>query len=431
VLFSVWVVLFVLALVYIGRYSLTNPYVDEWDFIPVLLELEPAGPWLWELHNEHRFPLPRAVYIGLFRLTGDLRVGCLVSLLAMSLLAAGMMRLARQVRGRASICDAVFPLMLMHVGAGENLYMGYQMCFMLMTVLAGGLLAVMARTSADASHFRIGLLATVLGWLLLTCGAGGLAYGVAAAAWSVLLAIRGRMAIPNRLLLVALALTTPAYIVAYSQGYVRPSHHPESAGIYESIRVGLQSQAMALGPSGGGLWPFSGVAILIVGLLVIVLLVRMTFRKVFDHRAAGLLMFVIAGAALAFGIGWGRSGFHNDMGLAWRYGWITVPPILAAYFAWLLRGGRVSQDGPFVLFVAMLVFMPVNEFSGFWDAEQKVRVHERAWEEDVRAGSTATEVTNRRIPEDQAGARPRIARMMRLMRDHRYTYYESLGRESP
>ena len=28
------------------------------------------------------------------------------------------------------------------------------------------------------------------------------------------------------------------------------------------------------------------------------------------------------GWRLAFGIGWGRSGFHDDMGFAWRYGWL-------------------------------------------------------------------------------------------------------------
>ena len=61
----------------------------------VLLGDEPGGPWLWQLHNEHRFPLPRIVYLGLYRLTGDLRAGCYVSFLGMSLLAAGLMHLAR------------------------------------------------------------------------------------------------------------------------------------------------------------------------------------------------------------------------------------------------------------------------------------------------------------------------------------------------
>src|SRR4051812_24157472 len=196
VLFALWLALFAAGLVYVGRYALTNPYVDEWTFVPVLLGDKPAGPWLWELHNEHRFPLPRLIYIGLFRLTGDLRAGCLISLIGISLVAAGLMHLARRVRGRASLADAVFPLLLMHVGQGENLYMGYQLAFMLTAALAAGLLAVVvwpepeasaraeAPALADASgsgSFRRALLTTLLGWLLLTCGAAGLAFGVAAA----------------------------------------------------------------------------------------------------------------------------------------------------------------------------------------------------------------------------------------------------------
>jgi hypothetical protein len=134
--------MFVPGLVYVSRYALTNPYVDEWHFIPVLLGDEPSLPWLWTLHNEHRFPLPRLIYLSLFHLTGDLRTGCYASFLAISTLAIGLMRLARGIRGRASLCDAVFPLMLMHVGQDENLYMGYQLCFMLVTLLACGLLAL-------------------------------------------------------------------------------------------------------------------------------------------------------------------------------------------------------------------------------------------------------------------------------------------------
>jgi hypothetical protein len=254
---------------------------------------------------------------------------------------------------------------------------------------------------------------------------------VAAAAWVTLLAILARIPLAGRLTLLALALVTPAYIVLYSQGYVRPSHHPESAGVYESLRVALQAQAMAFGPSGGGMWPSIGVVILFVGLSVLAHLIRPTFRAGLDLRAAGLLLFVLAGGALAFGIGWGRSGFHNDMGLAWRYGWITFPSVAAAYFTWLSYRSKVSTYGPWVLLIAAAIMTPANEVSGFWQGERGVRANEQAWEADVRAGLTADEVAERHIPPGQAGWRPHVARMMRIMRDHDYAYYGSLGREAP
>jgi hypothetical protein len=415
-------------LVYVSRYALTNPYVDEWAFVPVLFGERPAGPWLWELHNEHRFPLPRVIYLGLFRLTGDLRLGCFVSLLGISLVAAGLMRLARAVRGRAHLADAAFPLLLMHTGQGENLYMGYQMVFMLTAALAAGLLAVIVRTG-DGSWYRGGIQATVLGWLLLMCGAAGLAYGAAAAAWVAVLAVRGGMAGWQRIVLASLAALTPLYIAVYFDGYVRPSHHPPSAGLDESVRVGLQAQAMALGPAATGLWRAIGVAILLVGAAVAAQLAARLRPD--GPRAVGLLLFLGAAAAVAFGIGWGRSGFLDDMGFAWRYGWITAPAVWAGYFTWLLWGGRVSVYGPLAVFAAAVGMAPINSVSGFRDAENKVRPAERAWEADVRAGVPAGRLVETHFGEYGPAARAEVVEAVRVMRAHRYTYYESLGAEEP
>lgn len=451
-LYVLWLVLFATGLVYVFRYALTNPFVDEWAFVPVWFGEKPVGPWLWELHNEHRFPLPRLVYIGLFRLTGDLRAGCLVSLIGISLVAAGLMHLARQVRGRASLTDSVFPLLLMHVGQGENLYMGYQLAFMLTAAPAAGLLAVIvwpgARSGGEGGGLRVALapasvfgsfhravLATLLGWLLLTCGAAGIAYGVAAAGWVLIIALFGRVDSWKRAILIALTLVTPAYVVVYMQGYVRPSHHPPSAGVVESARIGLEAQSMAFGPAAGGLWQFAGsvvgIALLVVGLAVVARLVTHVVRSHGDPGSIGLLLYVGAAAVVAFGIGWGRSGFHNDMGLAWRYGWITAPAIWAAYFTWLSRGGNVSRYGPAALATVALVFLPINEGSGFRDGETVVRPAEREWEADVRSGLTPSELVEKHHPRAGDPFRRDMIEAMRLMREHRYTYYESLRTETP
>jgi len=447
-LFLVWLAMFCAGLAYVERYALVNPYVDEWAFMPVLFGERPAGPWLWEQHNEHRFPLPRLIYLGLFRLTGDLRTGCWVSFLGISLLAAGLIRLARSVRGQSHLADAVFPLLLMHTGQGENLYMGYQLAFMLTTALAGVLLGLIVTTSwpqrsnpADdpplarsesnrdgCDHFRRGLCATIVGWLLLTCGASGLVYGIAAAAWIVLLAAFGWMSKTRRIVLVLLAVFTPVYAVVYFQGYVRPSHHPPSAGVFESARIALEAQSMAFGPSATGLWPAIGLAVCFLGGAVVTGL-AVQFRR--DIRFAGLLLYVAAGAAVAFGIGWGRSGFMDNMGFAWRYGWITVPFVFATYFTWLIRGGRVAAYGTCALALVALALMPVNSISGFLNGENKVRPFETAWEADVRAGWTAEQVVDKHFPDYRDQTRQEVIEAMRLMRDRRYAYYESLGRETP
>lgn len=430
IVFAVWLVMFVVGLVYVVRYAWVNPYVDEWDFVPVLFGEQRVGPWLWELHNEHRFPLPRLLYLGLFRVTGDLRAGCLVSFLGMSLLAAGLVALARRVRGRSALADAFFPLTLMHTGQGENLYMGYQMCFMLVAVLSGGLLAVIVRTG-EHDRFRRGLQAIALSWLLLTCGAAGLAYGLAGAAWVLLLAGLGNMRPWQRACLALLAAVAPVYVWIYFQGFARPAHHPPSAGVWESIRIGLEAQSMAFGPAATGVWPDVGVVVFVGGIVVVMQLLVALWRHRNDTpRPAGLLLFVGAAAAVAFGIGWGRSGFQFDMGFAWRYGWLVAPALWAAYFTWVLIGGRVATSGPVAMMLVALAVAPVNSVSGFLDAERKVKPFEDAWEADVRAGLPPDEIVRRHFPDHGAGTVRRIAEAMQLMRKHRYAYYESLGEEA-
>lgn len=425
VLWVTWLALFLLGLIYVYLYALDTPFVDEWAFVPVLFGEQPAGPWLWEWHNEHRFPLPRVLYLAAFWLTGELRAACFLNFVGISLLAAELMRLARRVRGRPSLADVVFPLLLMHVGQGENLYMGYQLCFLLVTALAGAFLATVVTTTPH-NHFRRGGQAGVIGLALLTCGAGGLVYGGAATVWMLALAVRGTMSPARRVGLISLAGLTPLYAIQYVDGYHRPAHHPASAGAVESARIGLEAQAMALGPAATGLWPAIGGGLVLVGGFVLGPLARRLFTGDWA-RGLGLLAVIGAATAVAFGIGWGRSGFHDDMGFAWRYGWLTVPAVLAAYFAWLTGGGRMAGYGPGVLAVALVNLALVNEVSGFRDGERHVRAFDAAWRADVRAGVPAGVLADRHFPDYPAGARRQVAAAVRTMRAHGYSYYSSAG----
>jgi hypothetical protein len=282
-----------------------------------------------------------------------------------------------------------------------------------------------------SNHFRRGLQATLLGWLLLTCGAAGLVYAIAAAAWVVLLIALGQMTFWQRIILGLFVLITPIYVVAYFHGYVRPSHHPPSAGLMESARIGLEAQAMAFGPAATGLWPVIGILLVAVGVVVVVQTAYRTFGRGFNPRFGGLFLYVGAAAAVAFGIGWGRSGFVDDMGFAWRYGWITSPFVMATYFTWLLWGGRVATYGPVTIALVALMFAPVNIASGFLNGENKIRAFETAWEADVRAGKSAEEIVETRFKDYRGSAQGEVIEAMHLMRDRRYAYYESLGREQP
>ena len=139
----------------------------------------------------------------------------------------------------------------------------------------------------------------------------------------------------------------------------------------------------------------------------------------------------VTAAAVAFGIGWGRSGFHADMGFAWRYGWIVAPAVTAAYFGWLTRGGRWAVIGPAALFAVTLVTAPINCISGFREGEFSILPIETWWEADVRAGLTAEQVLEKYDPACGGPFKERVLAAMRLMRARHYSYYESLGEDPP
>jgi hypothetical protein len=274
------------------------------------------------------------------------------------------------------------------------------------------------------------------------CGAAGLVYGVAAAIWVGFVAIAQPMRLWQRALSVGSTLLTPAYIAIYMQGYARPAHHPKSAGYYESARIGLESQVMAFGPPAQGLWEVGfGLVTLAIGLLVVGQLVIWIFGGAARTRAIGLFLLVGAAGAVAFGIGWGRSGMveigpdavvsSKNMGFAWRYGWLTAPAVWVAYFTCLVRGGRVSLYGPALLAAFAAILFPINEVSGFRLGENRLRPFEDRWEADVRAGWTAPEVFAQGFPDIGDPFRAEVIAAMRLMRDRRYAYYEFLGADAP
>lgn len=424
ILIAVWVVMVLQGLVFVYRYALINPYVDEWEFVGALYGEEPPLPWLWKLHNEHRFPLPRVLYWALFWLTGDLRTGCYVSLAGMSALAYGLMVMSRKIRGKAALADGVFPLLLLHSAQDENLYMGYQICFMLTVVLAIAQFAGMLFTNPE-NQFRRGWQVGLLGTASLMCGAAGLAYGSVALAWVGWMGLTGKMSKIRKLILLGFAFVTPIYLIFYRMGYRRPAHHPPSAGVYESIRIGLEAQAMSIGPVATRMWPMIGIVLFASGIGVF-LLILSNLRKEPQHRPRwlGLLALLAGSAGVAFGIGWGRSGFVNEMGFAWRYGWITLPALITLWFACLLsRDKRLSQKFLNLLAILTLVSAPINCVTGFRDAERGIKTVEQKWEAWVRDGLGPREITLLAFPDVSESFREEMIGAMELMRKNRYNYY--------
>ncbi|MCI0354869.1 MAG: hypothetical protein L0099_07515, partial [Acidobacteria bacterium] len=156
VVVGTWVLMFGAALVFVAWYGSNVPSWDDWDMIPTATGVQPVTlEWLWSQHNEHRIPVPRLVMLGLYGLFGlDFQVGMYFNVISTALLALALAVAARRLRGRWSVTDAFFPLLLLNWGQGVNFIWGWQVEFYLSTVLAGIVLLVILPTSPQLSVHR-------------------------------------------------------------------------------------------------------------------------------------------------------------------------------------------------------------------------------------------------------------------------------------
>src|SRR5262245_59461914 len=119
---AVWLALTLFACAYLARVTRPIPFADDLEYATLLSGQEHVS-WrlVWAQANEHRLPLARGILFGLVRAGADLRAGCYAQIALQALLALGLVLLARALRGRTSVCDAFFPLLLVHIGDPENL----------------------------------------------------------------------------------------------------------------------------------------------------------------------------------------------------------------------------------------------------------------------------------------------------------------------
>ena len=127
-----WVAMTASAGLFVARFGYNLPRLDEWEFVPVVCGDESALHWIFDRHNEHRFPLARAVYLGLHAATGqNFRAGMWLTVALLSASAAALGFAAHRLRGRSALIDLFLPVLLLNAGHAENLTMGYQIAFTL------------------------------------------------------------------------------------------------------------------------------------------------------------------------------------------------------------------------------------------------------------------------------------------------------------
>jgi hypothetical protein len=397
----VWAVAFASILISIARDGRNVPFEEDWLMVGPMTGHESDLPrWLWSQNSEHRLPLPRLVNLALLRATDDFRSTMVFDAAAIAAVAAAMILVARRLRGgRSSLADAFFPLLLLHLGNWDNLVWGWQIQFVLPTVLACALLLVIvARRGPPVGWGAAAGAVAVIG--LPLSGANGLIFAPTLAAW-LAYAVWTRRREPGAgagdWLAAGAACLAVVLCALYFVGYEASPWNQASPGPGATLATVGKFLALSLGPVAAKGWLLCGAAAVVVYLIALRLL-SVAYRRDPEERLRilGLLAFLAAALLLAVAVGWGRAGRAAATGrMPTRYVLLAAPGLCAAYFAALLFGrGWLGRALPVALATGMALLFPLNTWMGF---------ERRAWfgagfaafEHDLAAGASKEMLADR------------------------------------
>jgi hypothetical protein len=380
------------AFAFVTSYGSPVPLLEDWDLVPVFTGHQPLTlRWLWSQNNEHRNPFPRLILVGLDKGTGyNFRAGAYFSAASLAALAFIMILVSKKVRGWTSYTDAFFPLILLHLGQFENLLWSWQLTLLSSAIVASVLLLVIVHRGNHLS-FRAALLASVCLNLLPLCGANGLLLVPFLATWLGYEGARSWLSpVPQSrrttLVLIGSSLSTLVVMGLYFVGYEPVSYAHPSAGVAASLRTALQVLSMSLGPPPASVWYLWGIAVVSLLVASVILLIRKYYSEPLERpRALGLFLFLAAMMCLALGIGWGRSGYGEQGGLASRYVTLIAPALCCCYLMAMVSrssGGRVIQAVLLLFISAMLL----SNIRCGCQAGKVWRSRTDAFVQDMRAG---------------------------------------------
>jgi hypothetical protein len=372
---ALWAVMVSVVLCCIAFYGHNVPLAEDWDMVPAQTGQEPnLLAWLWAQNNEHRLPLQKAVYLLLLKASGsDFRIGMVANALMLGGLSLAMILTARRIRGgQTRLADAFFPLALLHLGHWENMVWGWEIQFVISTVLVCTWLLIIVCECWPLPP-KIAVSAGLILVLLPLSGANGLLFTPFAALWCAAGTLMHRRNMTARWIApfqIACVVTSIALAGLYFVGYVRPTWSPPNPGFGATVKTGAKFLGMAFGPVGahpGWIARLAcGVASLLLASSIIPLQHGLRSNQTPERsRAFGFLIFAAAMAAQVAAIAWGRAGWVPRFGMPDRYALFSVPALCAAYFLWILYGSEVVRERIAITFaIATLLAFPFNLIQG-------------------------------------------------------------------
>jgi hypothetical protein len=385
---STWSASLLTAVVFIAAHKANVPKVHDFDMIPALTGNEPVTlRYLWAPAAEHRMLLPKLVIVVLGKLTHcDFRAEKFFHVACLGALSLAMMLTARRLRGRTSIVDVFFPLLLLSVGNCAT-------CLVTLAHVLEGVIPCLALAVVLVNAGNLTWKSTVLfGTCLLVlplCGSGAVAY-VPAFVFVLLSAavIRIRSGTPGMKrdagLMFGFAAAAVCLVVLYFHG-LEPRDLPRQLPSVGSNFFGFF--AMSVGAGGRYAWQAVSAMVLLFVVLAAGVLVRRLFSDTRNRlRAFALLGFLSSTVVVAFAVAWSRACLGPGAALAYRFTVLATPVLCAAFFAFQLCERRSLGLGLQIALLALvIVVFPRNVQLGMQAGGHEKAVSERVLR-DVRRG---------------------------------------------
>lgn len=355
------------------------PLGDEWFTLPSMLGVEPFNlEFLWRRHNEHRIPVPKLILYACYRYGHfDFRTACYFYVLVLGAISAAAMVVARSLRGRHRLSDAIFPLLLLNWAHEENTLWGFQSQMIASATLSLAVLLYIVRRKTPLGVGRASLASLVV-CLIALCGQNGVALVPALSLWIAWSGFeqwrsKGRGA-ARRAAMIALLALCPLGLVALVF-YRLPL--PEQTSLWPSFPVALEFLVNGLGaataPHNTAATQTAVTVFLLMLMAATAILIVTKWRRHPEERfrLVGLTCICLAVTSLALSMGYGRSS-----GFVPRYSVLAVPFYCAIYLLWELHGrSRWERLASPAMLIACLLLLPKNQKIGYEHARARANAY--------------------------------------------------------
>ena len=328
---------FLIVIWVVARYTVDVPYLDEWDFVPMLDKMyrgDLVFHDLWNQFSEHRAPFPLLILLGLARLTHwntpYNSVVCIVLAVGICLALTSQIRLTakalglRQLRWAVPACS----LVVFSISQFENWLWGWQLALLLSVLSALGAILLLANPPFRWSRFVGSLL---LGFLAsFSFGNGMLVWPIG----FVLLCLIPPRGTVRRVAVCVWSLVAVLSLWLYLGDYHAPGDHPPLTVAFRKPLVFAAYVLKFLGSTcaqygEGGILPDRvwGLILGLAGLAVLAWAGWTALQRLSANRAALAPYFALCAYSLGTALltATARAGFGPGQAMCSRYCTFTGP----------------------------------------------------------------------------------------------------------